>query len=619
METGTLFRSNSVIICYIFELLGTLWYPIAKKSSNEQVVSTTKKTSTYVIVFLLLLLVLGAIVLANTGMFFSSKGKHTVQVTEAEHSAMTARQQEVAEGKNLTVTVYPETGYRVAFVHMEYDGHSEYMSEKVEHVYSAAMPDSDVTVSATVLPEGTYGVEAHTEDDILTLRPEPAAGSEGDEMTLHVQVPSGYRIRSVTADPETLSLHTVQGSGVFTFRMPSEDVVLTVKAGVKTFQDVESSWYEPYIYDAVEKGYMTGLTDTVFEPDQWVNRAQAAQALYTMAGKPNAPEVSSFADVDPDKWYAQAIAWCGQMKLLEDVASGTFRPADAISRQDLAAIMHRYASDVLSQETAERSSLTEFSDTGDIASYALASMKWAVGTGLLEPVEEGMISPNEPVSRAQLAVMLLKLSGEEPDTQVTSEQSVEEAPEWDDYTSGLTDVAENAWYRDGVNYVIAHNIMGPLSETEFLPNNLVTRKQVVRILHNMAGRPEADGTLTFTDLPDDEGYRKAVLWCVQKDLIHGYDETTFQPNAVITRQQFVAILHKYAAYRNYDLSSVTTLDAFQDAGRISGYALEPMRWAVQKGIVQGSRGYLNADESLTRAQVACMVHTFCTNVANEGS
>lgn len=530
---------------------------------------------------------------------------------------MTARQQEVAEGKNLTVTVFPEVGYRVAFVHMEYDGRSEYMTEKVEHVYTASMPDADVTVSATILPEGVYGVEAHTEDEELALRPDPVEGSPGDEMTLHVQVQSGYRIQSVTASPEDLSLHTVQGSGVFTYKMPDEDVILTVKAGKKTFEDVESSWYEPYIYDAVEKGYMAGLSETVFEPDQWVSRAQVAQALYTVAGKPDGPEVSSFGDVDPDKWYAPAVAWCGQRGLLEDVASGAFYPEEAISRQDLATIMHRYAANVLSQETAERNSLTDFSDTADIAGYALASMKWAVGTGLLEPTEEGLINPTGPVSRAQLSVMLLKLAGEEPETQVTSEQSLDEAPELEDYTSELTDVADDAWYRDGVNYVIAHNIMGPVNEIEFLPQNLVTRKQVVRILHNMAGRPEADGTLTFTDLPDDEGYRKAVLWCVQKDLIHGYDEKTFQPNAVITRQQFVAILHKYAALKNYDLDSVSTLDAFQDAGWISGYALEPMRWAVKKGIVQGSRGYLNPDESLTRAAVACMVHTFCMNVASD--
>jgi hypothetical protein len=331
-----------------------------------------------------------------------------------------------------------------------------------------------------------------------------------------------------------------------------------------------------------------------------------------MAGYPETELRELYTDIPAGTWYAKATVWAADQDILNGFEDNTFRPDLPITRQQMATAIHRYASHVMGMDATDRSSLSGFADRDSVAGYASASVKWAVSQGILDGITPDLLEPEGLVPRSQLAVMLLALNGERPSQQVVSQAApAEEEPEVTALPSeDLEDVKDNAWYLDGVNFTVSHGYMNPIGEHAFMPKGLVTRQQATRILYALDGKPEVTGTVSFADLTGREGYTDAVIWATQHGFITGYFDATFRPDAVITRQQFVAMLYKYAFYKGYDLTANVELDQFDDGGDVVPYAVEPMRWAATNQIVQGSHGILGPAEQLTRAQVACMIHTF---------
>ena len=572
-----------------------------------------KKTRAYVILTLAILLILSVGVLAGKNVIDSNAVQHAVSVQETEHAAVTLSQSGLPAGRTLEVTVLPEHGYRTAFVWMEDAASNRItMTEEKEQTYQAVMPDSDVTVFVTVLPQGSFGIRCDCSDPEITVTAEPSAAAPGEDVRLTVQLPEEKRVQSVECTPAEMNLYTVRGSGVYTFTMPEEDVTVQLSAGPRVFSDVESTWYENYVYAAVDRGYMTGTGSGVFQPDEPVTRAQAVQALYAMAGYPETELRELYTDIPAGTWYAKATVWAADQDILNGFEDNTFRPDLPITRQQMATAIHRYASHVMGMDATDRSSLSGFADRDSVAGYASASVKWAVSQGILDGITPDLLEPEGLVPRSQLAVMLLALNGERPSQQVVSQAApAEEEPEVTALPSeDLEDVKDNAWYLDGVNFTVSHGYMNPVGEHVFMPKGLVTRQQATRILYALDGKPEVTGTVSFADLTGREGYTDAVIWATHHGFITGYFDATFRPDAVITRQQFVAMLYKYAFYKGYDLTASVELSQFDDGGDVVPYAVEPMRWAATHQIVQGSHGILGPAEQLTRAQVACMIHTF---------
>ena len=389
-------------------------------------------------------------------------------------------------------------------------------------------------------------------------------------------------------------------------------MTVQVSPGTRVFSDVEDTWYENYVYAAVDRGYMAGVGPGLFQPEEPVTRAQAVQSLYAMDGYPETELPNLYADIPEGTWYAKATVWAADHSILNGFDDNTFRPDLPITRQQMATAIHRYASNVMAMDATERSTLAPFQDRDSVAGYASASVKWAVSRGILDGITPDLLEPEGIVPRSQLAAMLLALNDERPSQQVVSEAApVEEEPEVTTLPSeDLEDVKDNAWYLDGVNFTVSHGYMSPIGEHEFMPKGLVTRQQATRILYALDGKPAVTGTVSYADLTGQEGYADAVIWATQHGFITGYFDATFRPDAVITRQQFVAMLYKYAFYKGYDLSGSVDLAQFADGGEVVPYAMEPMCWAVRNQIVQGSHGILGPAEQLTRAQVACMIHTF---------
>ncbi len=175
----------------------------------------------------------------------------------------------------------------------------------------------------------------------------------------------------------------------------------------------------------------------------------------------------------------------------------------------------------------------------------------------------------------------------------------------------FADVAADAWYYDAVAYVYENGLMNGTSLTVFSPDVNITRGMVVTILYRMEGEPDA-GVPEFTDVSADAYYTDAVAWAAENDIVKGNDDGTFGPNDDITLEQFAAILYRYAAYKGYDVRDSASLEQYIDADEVSGYALEPMQWAVALGLVKGTSATTLAPASnASRAQIATVLMRFC--------
>lgn len=181
------------------------------------------------------------------------------------------------------------------------------------------------------------------------------------------------------------------------------------------------------------------------------------------------------------------------------------------------------------------------------------------------------------------------------------------------YPGGFPDLT-NHWASDFAARAVELGLFTGVSETEFAPNNGMTRAMLVQALYRMQGTPEA-GSSTFTDVPESEWYAKAVAWASENGIVNG-SNGRFDPNGLLTREQLTAILWRYAQYEGRDVSvgENTNILSYDDAQDISSYAVPSMQWACGAGLLEGSSGKLMPKSTSTRAQVA----TVLVRYLNEG-
>ena len=173
----------------------------------------------------------------------------------------------------------------------------------------------------------------------------------------------------------------------------------------------------------------------------------------------------------------------------------------------------------------------------------------------------------------------------------------------------FADVAETDWYYDAVDYAYQNELMNGTSATTFAPNGTMTRAMLVTILHRQAGEPVVNYAMPFADVAAGDWYTEAVRWAAAEGIVTGTGGTTFEPDAPITREQFATILYRYAQQSGADVSvgEDTNILSYTDALEISEYAIPAMQWACGAGVVQGSGGSLNPQDSATRAEAATML------------
>ena len=187
-----------------------------------------------------------------------------------------------------------------------------------------------------------------------------------------------------------------------------------------------------------------------------------------------------------------------------------------------------------------------------------------------------------------------------------------------EFTDGklpFTDVTTADWFYNDVLFVYDEGLFAGTSDTTFSPNAAMTRAMLVTVLYRLEGEPAVSGRSGFSDVTFNSYYEDAVTWAADNGIVTGTSTTTFSPNANVTREQMAAILYRYAQYKKYNTAASSSLNGFTDYATVSGYAVTPMQWAVAEKLVNGSAGKLMPTGNATRAQVAAILHRFVENVA----
>ena len=174
------------------------------------------------------------------------------------------------------------------------------------------------------------------------------------------------------------------------------------------FTDVsEKDWYYDAVKFAYDNGLMSGVSSTAFEPNANTTRGMIVTVMYRLENEPNVNIDNSFEDVKPSDYYGNAIYWAKQNNIVTGYNSTTFAPNDNITREQMAAILYRYAS-YKGYSVDKISDLSQFSDVSKINDYALKPIKWAVASNLISGIGDSTISPLGNASRAQIATILMR-------------------------------------------------------------------------------------------------------------------------------------------------------------------------------------------------------------------
>ena len=172
------------------------------------------------------------------------------------------------------------------------------------------------------------------------------------------------------------------------------------------FADVSSSdWFYNDVRYVYEKGIMDGTGADRFSPNAPLTRAMIVTILYRMAGSPSVSGSSDFTDVAAGKWFAKAVAWAAANGIVNGYGDSLFGPNDPVTREQLAAILYRYA--VYGGMTAVtlEENLGSFADTAQLSAYAIQAMNWAVGQGLINGSGSNLV-PKAQATRAQVAAII---------------------------------------------------------------------------------------------------------------------------------------------------------------------------------------------------------------------
>lgn len=315
-------------------------------------------------------------------------------------------------------------------------GNAVTLTDNGDGTYSASLPNKTQTYTFIAVYDGSQTIAPKT--DVATVKVqqrssggEPAKpsfpvkisssgdgvtkvdksyASAGDKVTITVAPGRNASVQRITVtgkDGERLKL-TENRDGTYSFTMPSgtANVYVRFSGSGLPFADVPSgSWYYDdvaYVYDT---GLMTGLTATAFGPNLSTTRGMIVTILWRMENEPAAKHGCPFADVRRGSYYEQAIAWASENGIVTGFDASTFAPDRTITREQLAAILFRFAAYRGMDAVTLRENLSSFQDQAAISAYAVSALNWAVGEGLMQGTGD-KLEPTGSATRAQVAAML---------------------------------------------------------------------------------------------------------------------------------------------------------------------------------------------------------------------
>lgn len=181
------------------------------------------------------------------------------------------------------------------------------------------------------------------------------------------------------------------------------------------------------------------------------------------------------------------------------------------------------------------------------------------------------------------------------------------------YTNPFTDVKDNAWYADAVEYMYSNGYIMGTSTTKFSPNANITRGMIIAILYRINGSPTTTASNPFTDVSNNQYYADAVKWGSANGIIVGYGNNKFGPNDLITREQLAAIIYRYEQFTGVAPADINPAKNFADASKISSYAKDAVDAMTKQGIIIGQTATTFAPKAnATRAEATMMLFRYLT-------
>lgn len=246
----------------------------------------------------------------------------------------------------------------------------------------------------------------------------PSSAEKGAAITITLSPDKGYKLDKLTVtDGSGKTVSTVKKSDtVYTFTMPASAVkvgvsyVKATETPSKTkFNDVSANdWFASAVDYVTGKGMMNGTADNTFSPKANTTRGMVVTVLYRLENQPST-SAASFTDVASGAYYANAVAWANANGIVSGYGSGKFGPNDKVTREQLAAILYRYAQykkyDV---SVGEDTNILSYDDAQSISSYAIPAIQWACGAGVVTGKSGSKLDPKGNATRAEVAAMLMR-------------------------------------------------------------------------------------------------------------------------------------------------------------------------------------------------------------------
>ena len=276
--------------------------------------------------------------------------------------------------------------------------------------------DTEMWIAPSVigdLPEGTTAMDVFRQ--VLT-----ANGYSYEAKGSYVQAvikPDGTKVAEFSKGPNSGWVFRVNGEfpdvAMQDFRLSDGDVIevfftadyMDEPGMFLPFTDVTNHWAYSAIKRVYTRGWMVGMDEKTFAPDQQLSRAMLAVILYAMAGEPAVTGESPFTDVPAGCWYTDAIVWAAQNGIVCGFGDGTFRPNEAVTRAQAAVMLYGYAAFTGADVTA-RADLSAYSDAGQIPSWAMDAMQWANARRLIVGRDSSHLVPDGKTTRAEMAAIL---------------------------------------------------------------------------------------------------------------------------------------------------------------------------------------------------------------------
>lgn len=185
-------------------------------------------------------------------------------------------------------------------------------------------------------------------------------------------------------------------------------------------------------------------------------------------------------------------------------------------------------------------------------------------------------------------------------------------------SAGYKDVDLDSYYHEGVDYVVSRGIMIGRSATTFDPTASISRGDLMLVLYRLAGSPACGTATPFRDVHAGDYYAKAISWAHSNGIANGTSNTTFSPDAPTTREQMVAFLFRYTELVAGEQKISGDLSRYTDNAKVSDYAVEPLTWATENGIINGyPDGTVNPQGYAQRAQIATVIMRLVTQVLSK--